>query len=211
MWSCWNFEIIIWRSLYSTTTTYTTTTIIGNFFFLLRVFLSLLNNYILLDYVTTHGQPLLAQTWYGVDFACFICTWDSRHLATTATNRAMMKGAATTTQTTHICHNISLVCFFWPFTCFFLSYRLLLNNYILLDYVTTHDHPLLVQTRHRVGFVCFICTQDSCHVTATATKQAMTKGAATTTPTTHIHYNISSVYFLFGLLHLICFTEQLYF
>ena len=101
--------------------------------------------------------------------------------------------------------------FFWPLTCFFLSYRLLLNNYILLDYVTTHDHPLLVQTRHGVGFVCFICTQDSRHVTATATKQAMTKGTATTTTTTHIHYNISSVYFLFGLLHLICFTEQLYF
>ena len=120
MWSCWNFEIIIWRSLYSTTTTYTTTTIIGNFFFfILHVFLSLLNNYILLDYVTTHGQPLLMQTWYGVDFACFICTWDSRHLTTTATNQAMMKGAATTTQTTHICHIISSVCFFWPFTCFF--------------------------------------------------------------------------------------------
>ena len=33
MWSCWNFEIIIWHSLYSTTTTYTTTTIIGKFFF----------------------------------------------------------------------------------------------------------------------------------------------------------------------------------
>ena len=101
--------------------------------------------------------------------------------------------------------------FFGLLHVFFLSYRLLLNNYILLNYVTTHDHPLLVQTWHGVGFVCFICTQDSRHVTATATRQAMTKGTAITTPTTHINYNISSVYFLFGLLHLICFTEQLYF
>ena len=72
---------------------------------------------------------------------------------------------------------------FLSFTCFFVF----TNNCILLDYVTAHGHPLLTQTWHGIGFICFICTQDCHHVTTTATNQAMMKGTTTTTTTTHTH------------------------
>ena len=113
-------------------------------FLVFYIFLSLLNNCILLDYVTAHGHPLLVQTWHGIDFISFICTWDSHHITTTATNQEMMKGAATTTTTTpghtHIHHN-----FIWHsgeifsfFHCFFLFLIFYSACKATVSFIVTH-------------------------------------------------------------------------
>ena len=47
-----------------------------------------------------------------------------------------------------ICHNISLVCFFFGLLHVFIF---LLNNYIVLGYITTHDHPC--SRKHDTGLI----------------------------------------------------------
>ena len=67
---------------------------------------------------------------------------------------------------------------------FCLVFTELLYSFRLCYYIWP---PLLMQTWHGVDFVCFICTQDSHHVTTTPTNQVMMKGATTTTTSTHTH------------------------
>ena len=111
------------------------------FFGLLHVFIFLLNNYIVLGYITTHDHPRSCKRGTGLILSV-LCTRNSHHITATATNRVMTKPppqlepqpliSATTS------HVIGMF-FFLPFTSFFI-----LNNYIVLGYVTTHDHPRLL-------------------------------------------------------------------
>ena len=89
----------------------------------------------LLPVCPTSPRSLANTTWGW--FICFVFTWDSHHITATATNQAMTKGSATTTSTTHLPQHLIGVFFFGLLHVFIF----LLNNYIVLGYITTHDHP----------------------------------------------------------------------
>ena len=69
-------------------------------------------------------------------------------------------------------------------------------------YVTTHDYPCSCKHDAGLNFFLFICTQNCCHVTTTATNQVMLKGAATTTT---CHQYVVTVFYIY-----FCLTEHLY-
>ena len=157
--------------------------------------------------VCPNSPHSLANMMWGW-FICFVFTWDSHHVTATATNRAMTKGAATTTSTTHLPQHLIGVFFFWPFICFYIFTKQLYS--FRLHYYTWP--PPLMQTWHGVDFVCFICTQNSHHITVTATNRVMTKPPPQLEPQPLISTTTSHVIgmFFFFAFYIFFYTEQLY-
>ena len=99
--------------------------------------------------------------------------------------------------------------FFWPFICFYIFTKQLYS--FRLHYYTWP--PLLTQTWHGVNFVCFICTRNSHHITATSTNRVMTKPPPQLEPQplNPLQHLMSLVCFFFCRLHLFLYWTIIWF